>query len=180
MPALQESSAGCLSGSPAQLCRSLCLCRHCKDKTRHWTDTQHRKGSADVCGAGPQRQLSAGQHHSDLTGIMCSRGTGMDTETFMAACCILLRLSPTFVLNSLYLDGRHLQDRELSFCYLLPAITAQVSKTRKSICGCYIYIYIYTLYIYVIYIHVTYVFDLGHINFNSIILQDSWTLEMIT
>lgn len=101
---------------------------------------QHRRGSADVRGAGPQRQLSAGQHHSDLTGITCSRGTGMDTETFMAACCILLRLSPTFVLNSLYLDGRHLQDRELSVCYLLPAITAQVSKTRKSICGCYIYV----------------------------------------
>lgn len=131
LPALQESSAGCLSESPAQLCRSLCLCRHCKYKTHHWTDTRHRKGSADVHGAGPQKQLSAGQHHSDLTGRKCSRGTRMDTETFMAACCILLRLSPTFVLNSLYLDGRHLQDRELPFCYLLPAITAQVSKTKK-------------------------------------------------
>lgn len=28
--------------------------------------------------------------------------------------------------------------------------------------------------------YVTYVFDLGHINFNSIILQNSWTLQTIT
>lgn len=28
--------------------------------------------------------------------------------------------------------------------------------------------------------YVTYVFDLGHISFNSIILQNSWTLQTIT
>lgn len=42
LPVLQESSAGCLSKSPAQRCHSLCLCRHCKDRTRHWTDTAQR------------------------------------------------------------------------------------------------------------------------------------------
>lgn len=53
LPVLQESSAGCLSKSPAQLCHLLCLCRHCKDRTHHWTDTRHRGGRARVRGVGP-------------------------------------------------------------------------------------------------------------------------------
>lgn len=53
LPVLQESSAGCLSKSPAQLCHSLCLCRHCKHRTHHWTDTQHREGCAHVHRVGP-------------------------------------------------------------------------------------------------------------------------------